>query len=219
MIDEVARALARIGATEAVPALHEALKKFRSGDFESLAGALADLGDFAPIEKALAGSSRLEREAAAKYLCAKGDRRGVQVLLEMDPTNCAVIDLLNAVRSPAEWKALREISLRVCLAGDRTRLLERIGARAGLKTKLVPAGDFESASWWHGRGFAGGWDGSSTALEALNSILERGSRCGQSEAPPKFNFILERDSIVVLPAADARKFWQKWWADEQAKKK
>jgi len=34
-----------------------------------------------------------------------------------------------------------------------------------------------------------------------------------------FGFILEQDSIRILPREEALKFWIKWWADEQAKMK
>jgi hypothetical protein len=217
MIDEVAPALTRLGARETVATLHEALKRTGSGYFESLAGALADLGDPGPIERALAGSARSEREAAARYLCAKGDRRGAPVLLAMN--SGIYLDLLNAVRSPGAWKALAETPLRSSLAGNRTRLFERICRVAARKSNLAVGSEYESALWWQEKEFSGAWQESISVQEALMNILERGPRCGQAADAPEFNVILEADEIRIIPGADACAFWKQWWADEQTKTK
>ena len=129
------------------------------------------------------------------------------------------LDLLNAVRSPVEWKKLHDTKLKVCLAGNRTRLLERIGAAAGLRPRWCKSPSFDAAAWWHKRAFCGDAGGTTDAWEVLSQILDRVGYCGQGEQKPDFNLVLEPDAIVVLPEAEALEFWKKWWADEQAKKK
>lgn len=215
---KAARALGKLGATEAMPAIRRRMEREGRDDYVAMAAALADLGDSSALVKALA-DDKLKRVAALQ-LCRRGDRRGFSVLLSEAEVTWRIPPELNAVRSPEVWKSLKEGKVAGRLRGSRVRVLDCIAAAAGVPIRWDSTRDFEEAIWrfgWH----SGGWmHGAGPLLdELIDATTPRSYTSGRGRRTPPFSFILERDAIRILPSELAVEFWKQWWADEQAKKK
>jgi HEAT repeat protein len=134
---------------------------------------------------------------AAEWLCARGFREGVPILLRERDTN---LFLLNAVRRPAVWRRLAVLEIRrtgwsmdlsrVALAADLPLVFPQRRERDPNK-KLLYGDDTERVK----------------LIDALQEAL-RGSH----------DAVLEEDRIVVLPSSVALEFWEKWWDEESRKK-
>ena len=208
---DTAPALARLRIPEALPALRALLTRKEAADSEIIAEALADLGDSTVLESQFKKGS----EAAARILCERGDSRGVPGFLKhLDSSWRVRPDLLNAVRNPAGWKALKEVRVRGRIETSRTTLLELLAGAAGLQVRVETGTTYDECAWPSRFGNFGYRTGSATLVEALTDVLSR-----DRGWEPGWDFILEKDHLRVLPRARALEFWKQWWADEQAKKK
>ena len=223
LAEYAAKELAKMGAVEAIPAIRKRMDvKGRENDFLDFAGALADLGDSSTLVKAL--ESENYSYPAAVELCARGDRRGVPEILSRDGSwhlGGTLPAELNAVRNPRAWKALEMKTRFDRLRGSRLRVLERIGDLAGKKIRWESGTTFDQKAWFHEWEYAGSPLYESTLLSLLREATDESRdyySCHGGRFKPQFAFILEEDSIRILPVEDALKFWKEWWADEQARK-
>lgn len=219
MAGDAARALARLGATEAIPAIRRRMEEEHRDDFMELATSLADLGDPSGLVEALTNQRYQYR--AALELCSRGDSRGVPELLRNAEPWYGVPPEFNAVRKPKVWKALKDKPWKGQIQACRLRVVERIGAAAGLKVRWEGAKSFDELAWPYEWESAGWIFVESSLLQELMDATNGSSHFSSRTSldSPPFGFILEEDSIRILPRDEALKFWKTWWADEQAKLK
>lgn len=197
---ELIRALIDLGARDALPAIFAMLEKQDTRLYYS--EGLTAVGRAYPRESIptlrvnLAGGVSNNPSYAAAMLCEAGSTEGVALLLEQGwPTFS-----LNAVRRPEAWRRLADRSVDPPLYGSGPQLLERIGREAGFKVEgLLPdALDFKA------------WTGSHHFLPKGARPLRLIEVIGRLE-DARWAFVLEEDTIRVLPKADALKIWARWW--------
>jgi HEAT repeat protein len=220
----VGRALRRMNAVEALPVMRKTLDKVKAkgGSEESLAFAAAQLGDPSYLVGLLDQTSEEDRLEAARYLCELGDRRGIPEILKQDVAMSKHFAVLNAVRKPELWKAVRNARFQGVAGGLRRGMIDRFAGRLGLKTRWEVPDTLDRRAWFLDEIEISSSHESDDGVEELTEYLVSGrwSVCREARRSiPSDAIVLEDDCIRIMPRADARKFWQKWLADEQAKKK
>ena len=162
------------------------------------------------------------RFEAAINLCELGDRRGVPELMKQAESRSWPYSALNAARNPVAWKTLGSVKTIGVNSGVRRLMIERFGSIAGLPIRWEGLDTFDRKAWSNEsieNRYTRDYD---TGREKWERLLDsmRDGVCGRARrSDTKWSYILESDSIRVLPAADALAFWKKWWEEEQAKKK
>ncbi|HEY3225888.1 MAG TPA: HEAT repeat domain-containing protein [Planctomycetota bacterium] len=212
-----AEALADLGAREAIPAL-----KSPGRDPARVALALARLGDSTGLEAMLAARSAFDRWTAAAFLCDRGDRRGVPVLLSLAEETEWLPNALNAVRRPGVWKRLRERRMRATEEGSVPNLLKRLGRRAETQVRWSAGTTFDELVFRTDWVDLGWYMANPTLIDALARVFQDHRGNGRDDSGGRtapWDYILEDDGLRILPRAEALEFWKKWWAEEQAKKK
>lgn len=97
--------------------------------------------------------------------------------------------LLNAIRSPGQWKKLASIRFERPLKACGWQRLDDLAARAEMKLDID-------------QDYAEGWnqvtDGTRNVVEAIK----------------RSNIVIEGDRLRILPSHQVLAFWRDWWAKE-----
>ncbi|HEV3027351.1 MAG TPA: HEAT repeat domain-containing protein, partial [Planctomycetota bacterium] len=219
-------ALVRVNATEAVPELSKRLREYHP----ALIQALVDLDGrealprmFAILDKPtptaqfseglkavaraypkesiptlrihLTSDNSFDRTSAAAMLCETGSGEGVPILIE----NNVPAFSLNAIRRPEAWRALHHLRIDETLFGTGAELLERIALKAGLKVEQLPADAVDIKAWTGHYYFLPKGARPLRAIEVIDRLED-----------PRWAFILEKDTLRLVPRDTALKFWKEW---------
>jgi HEAT repeat protein len=194
---------AQVRARAALPEIRSALNAEHPLVIAAAAGALGGLEDreSLPALRALLRHTDQEvRLAAARAVCAMGEREGARILVEEDALRLFV---LNRLRQPAMWKKLSETALRESIEGFGRPIFERWSALAGVPADLpAPPAD--------------------PAKEYLNVYCRWPARNGRASAldglaEEEVSIILEADRVRAVSPKEARLFWRDWWESEGRK--
>lgn len=197
-------ALRRLGAEEVVPDIARRMEQFHElpaffGPWVPAAAgdAIAELTARKGIPalcSLLDDDSRDVRLGAARLLCAKGLRDGVPTLLR----DGGDLSCLNLLREPDLDKRLDRpfVNGREWEADDFKQLADS----AGLTLDLSASPEFETI----GHDFRSG--------ESVRSLL-----LSLLRFPKKYDYIVEKGKLRILPCAAARAEWKAWWTAEQKK--
>ncbi len=226
-------ALVRSGAREAVPELKKQLTRFNPSLIETLIA--FDAKDALPqilalmekpvenqyvsdglkaiarawpkesiptLRNHLASQNSGDGYVAAAMLCEAGSGDGVALLLEKKWPAFS----LNALRRPEAWARLRDRRLDESLYGSMQELLERIGREAGLKVEGLPANAIQAKAWTGRHVFLRKEPAPVRLIELIDRL-----------ADARWAFILEDDTIRVVPKETAVAFWKQWWGSAPRK--
>lgn len=196
-------AVGMLGAREAIPELIKLLENeyVRKNAIEALARLEASEAA-APVESLLVDDAEEVRVSAASFLCERGSRRGVPVLLECSDSLVA----LNALRRPGSLKRLRTGKATGEGEGRAKVLTERLAKEAGLSVEWPPPSPVLQ-SWMDQRRRLPHRENRPTLLEALQLLV-----WGEYEA------VVEGDRLRILPRDEASTYWQAWWQEEHKRK-
>ncbi len=193
-----ALALAELGDRDSVPALLDVLHSRGDDERRDATDALARLDPaaaLARLRERLKDPRSEVRGAAASSLCRLGSREGVPALLEAARWDARQsLTPLNAVRSPARWKELRDRKVAWMLPGGSIASDRLLRLVSGMTVETEEEG---RSAWIFGMDIDEEWR---SALHLLEDYED--------------DFILEGDRLRVLPRHKAFRFWQEWWRAE-----
>lgn len=150
----------------------------------------------------LSASLKLETDTpvrtwAAHALCRMKRSEGIESLLAEAERNFLSVELavLNAIRQPQIWSRLKEKLLPGGTKGSTQAILDSIGKEGGLSVKLGEV-DLVPNRLRLSR--------PACLQEALDGLLGT-----------ETTYILESDSLRILPRDEALEFWRSWWQKEK----
>jgi HEAT repeat protein len=142
----------------------------------------------------------LVQGALVATLAHLGAREAVPLLLDGEG-----LDLLNGVRRPEAWSRLRSLRIKEPVEGTIAELRVRLQKQSGMKIEWPDPSPDEKR-----------WFTSTLRLERGRDPLLL-TDAMQYLVSDGLGMIVEADRIRFMPAADAKKFWQDWWAAEPKK--
>jgi hypothetical protein len=197
------RALGRLGIHERLPEirrlLHDRTEYVRVSVLEALDELRAE-SELPAVRRLLYDDSQKTRVAAAAWLCLRGSRDGVEVLLD-ESTD---LGPMNALRNPKEWDRFHRSRLTWTPEGKARELLERIAKEAGLALELPQGPD--DATWLGERRRIHSIADRLTLEEGLRELLEG-----------RYDVVVEPGRMKVLGHSDALAFWESWRDSERKK--
>jgi hypothetical protein len=135
-------------------------------------------------------------QAAAQALCLQGEREGLAPLKEGG-------SFLNAFRRPATWDHLKKTPVESDLEGTGREILDVIGQRALMTVVLPPDASFTEPEL--------------RTLGRFRRVHARADRHSLADVLGQMGleFLLDSETIRILPRAEARRFWATWLSNER----